>query len=352
MRAIVLAAGEGSRLRPYTADRPKCLVPLVGRTLLDWQILALRDAGITDITIVTGYRSDMVERAGHTIVHNPRYASTNMVVSLFCARDLLDGDDDVVVCYGDLVYESRIVRALMESPAPLAITVDAQWQRLWRVRMADPLADAETLRLDAHGHVLDLGRKPSSLAEIEGQYMGLIGIRREMAPRLAAAFDALDPQTRHEGRDRDHMFMTDFLRHVIAHVSPIAAVRGDGGWIEVDTAADLRRFEALHAAGALEILCRLPEVRRSERADVDALCRQVDVRGTVPADDAESMAGLVAALLLHADAASATDDGWDLKCINSALKVMDLAEVPGRDVWQQWAGELLDRRCGGGAVRP
>ena len=61
MKAIILAAGEGIRLRPYTLDRPKCLVELVGKSLLEHQLAALRAAGITDITMVTGYRANQIE---------------------------------------------------------------------------------------------------------------------------------------------------------------------------------------------------------------------------------------------------------------------------------------------------
>ena len=65
MRAVVLAAGEGTRLRPYTLDRPKCLVPLAGRPLLEWQTTALRRAGIDDVTILTGYRAEQVAALGY-----------------------------------------------------------------------------------------------------------------------------------------------------------------------------------------------------------------------------------------------------------------------------------------------
>ena len=259
MRAIILAAGEGTRLRPYTLDRPKCLVPLAGRPLLEWQRDALRAAGIDDITVVTGYRADQIRALGCSTVQNDDFASTNMVASLMCAAHLLDGSDDVVICYGDLVYEPRLVRALCDRDAPVAITVDRQWRRLWDLRMADPLADAETLKLDANGHVIELGRKPVSYADIEGQYMGLIGIRRAIAPKLVDVYRALDPAGPYDGRDRANMYMTSFLQYLIDEVTPVAAVVVDGGWLEVDTIADLDTYEALHASGRLRDYCAFGE---------------------------------------------------------------------------------------------
>jgi choline kinase len=256
-RAIILAAGEGTRLRPYTLDRPKCLVPLAGRPLLEWQVDALRAAGIEDITVVTGYRAEQVKALGHPTRHNDRYDTTNMVTSLMCARDLLDGTDDVIIAYGDLVYEPAVVEALDAAGAPAAITVDRSWRRLWELRMDDPLSDAETLRLDRQGNVVELGRKPASLGEIEGQYMGLIGLRADFAPRFVATYDGLDPEGPYEGRDRDNMYMTSFLQHLIDRVGPLTAVAVDGGWLEVDTTHDLDTYESLHADGRLDRYCAL-----------------------------------------------------------------------------------------------
>ena len=71
MRAIVLAAGMGTRLLPLTRDRPKCLVELAGRPLLERQIAVLRRVGIDDISVVTGYRSDQVKPPGVRIIANP-----------------------------------------------------------------------------------------------------------------------------------------------------------------------------------------------------------------------------------------------------------------------------------------
>jgi L-glutamine-phosphate cytidylyltransferase len=252
MRAIVLAAGEGTRLRPITLDRPKCLVPLDGRPLLLTQVGALAAAGVDDVTVLTGYRADQIRALGLTTIHNERYAETNMVASLMCARDRFDGSDDVLIAYGDLVYEPRLLRALVASDAPVAITVDAAWRELWSLRMDDPLADAETLKLDGDGNVVDLGKPPASYADIEGQYMGLIKVRADFAPAFVAAYDALDPAGPYDGRDRDSMYMTSFLQHLIDHLTLVAAVVVERGWLEIDTLDDLARYESMAAEGVLD----------------------------------------------------------------------------------------------------
>src|SRR5882757_5179513 len=88
MRMIILAAGQGTRLRPLTDDRPKCLVELCGRPLLQWQIDTARSAGIRDIVVIGGYRHELLKAYDVELVLNPDFASTNMVRTLFRARDL------------------------------------------------------------------------------------------------------------------------------------------------------------------------------------------------------------------------------------------------------------------------
>jgi len=87
MRAIILAAGQGTRLAPHTNDRPKCLVELAGQSMLSRQLAVLGELGIDDIVLVGGYRSDQLAGFGHKVVRNQDFATTNMVHSLFCARE-------------------------------------------------------------------------------------------------------------------------------------------------------------------------------------------------------------------------------------------------------------------------
>lgn len=257
-RALILAAGTGSRLLPLTADRPKALVPLLGQALLLRQLQVLRTAGWrdTDIALVTGYRAEAFDALGLRQFSNPSYETTNMVASLSCARAWLDGSDDVLVAYGDIVYEPAVLQAVMCTPGPLAVAVDRGWHTLWSMRSEDPLADAETLRVDTEGHILELGGKPSSLAEIEGQYIGLFRIDRSLAPRFLAPFDGAASATPSQRQQRDRMFMTELLQHHIDQGLRARAAEIRHGWLEVDTVEDLRRYEAAQARGALAALYR------------------------------------------------------------------------------------------------
>lgn len=233
MRAIILAAGRGSRMDQLTVDRPKCLLEFRGKALLDWQIEALRDGGVTSIAVVTGYRAERLEGRDLTFFHNRRWAETNMVTSLACAAAWLEAAP-CIVSYADIIYEAPAVASLTASNAPLAITYDPAWRRLWELRFDDPLQDAETFRLKPDGTVADIGGCPRTLEEIEGQYMGLL----RFTPSGWREFRRIHAGLTAEEGGQIHM--TGMLQRVVAAgVLPLLALPFRGFWAEFDSAADL-----------------------------------------------------------------------------------------------------------------
>lgn len=252
MKAIILAAGQGTRLRPHTDNKPKCMVELAGKPMLHRQLEVLRNGGITEIVIVGGYKADKLEATNTTIVINPNYDSTNMVSTLFCAQHHMQDGEDLLIAYGDIVYEPKVLQSLIATNAPIAIGVDRQWQRLWQARMEDPLADAETLKLTDTSRITELGKKPTSLEEIQGQYMGLIKIRGDFISTFKNFWHQLDKNAIYDGKDFNNMYMTSFLQLLIDNGFEARAAFTDNGWVEVDTVEDLEHYEELHRAGELK----------------------------------------------------------------------------------------------------
>ncbi|MBK7901051.1 MAG: phosphocholine cytidylyltransferase family protein [Betaproteobacteria bacterium] len=237
MKALILAAGEGTRLRPYTLDRPKCLVEVDGVSLLDRQLMVLCSEGVTGITLIGGYRSDMLKRPGHSLELNPRYAETNMVWTLFCAEPALQGD--LVLAYGDIVYSRNILRALLASTADISVAIDLDWEQYWRARNENPLDDAETLRMDEVGHIIEIGQKPVSLDQIQGQYMGLMKFSPRGLESLRTTFHRAVAAGTLRGKSPEKAYMTDLLQLMIDEGCVLSAVKVHGGWVEVDTVSDL-----------------------------------------------------------------------------------------------------------------
>lgn len=244
--AIILAAGTGSRLRPHTNDRTKVMVELFGRPILDRQMDVFDEHGIDDVVVVTGYAAESVPEGPYRTVHNERYAESNMVESLFTARDALRSGGDVVVAYGDIVFESDVLGAVLEKDAPATVAVDRKWHRYWSLRMDDPLEDAETLRLKGSDRIVELGKTPSSLEEIEGQYMGLMRFRSDLARRLPGIYDRMDRGAIYDSEPFSNLYMTAFLQYIIDRGHEIRAAFVENGWLEVDTCDDLELYERLN----------------------------------------------------------------------------------------------------------
>lgn len=251
-KILVLAAGQGTRLAPLTDTRPKCLVKLAGHSLLERQVRAIHQAGLDNIIVVGGYRAEQISAIGLPVVLNERFADTNMVATLFAARKLMTGDEDLVVAYGDIVYEPNVLTALLTCDAPVCVVIDSAWEAYWSMRMTDPLQDAETLKLADDGRIVELGRRPNSLAEIQGQYIGLIKFSGASLAGLLEAYDRMNRAASYDGKSFDQMYMTSFLQHLIDSSWQVQSVPVKNGWLEVDTLADLELYERLHAAGKLD----------------------------------------------------------------------------------------------------
>lgn len=245
MKAIILAAGRGSRMGSATEQKPKCLAELGGRPLLDWQIDALRRAGFTELAIVRGYRGQLLDNRGvDRLFDNPRWSETNMVRSLACAAEWLRAGP-CVVSYSDIVYHPSAPQSLAVAAAWLAITYAPHWLDLWSRRFADPLADAETFRLGPDGTVREIGRRPQTVGEVEGQYMGLLKFTPESWAEVEHLLAALPPT---EG---DRLDMTSLLGRLIARDKPITAVPYAGSWGEADNQEDLALYERMLASGEM-----------------------------------------------------------------------------------------------------
>jgi choline kinase len=246
MRAIILAAGRGSRMGEIGDERPKCLVELVGKPLIERQIAALRGGGAEAVGVVRGYRAEMIDRPGLTYFHNARWSETNMVMSLAAAAEWLAAGP-VIVSYADIFYRRELVRGLSGAPGDLVITYDRAWRALWSRRFADPLADAETFRADPSGRLIEIGNKTNRIEEIEGQYMGLLKFTPQAWREITALLAGLKPQT------RDRLDMTGLLRRLLSRDVPIATFATAGQWGEIDNPGDLALYERMVAAGELRL---------------------------------------------------------------------------------------------------
>ena len=227
-------------MKNLTDERPKCLVELRGKALLDWQLEVLRSVGIGEIAIVTGYKSELLAGRGLVEFHNARWAETNMVTSLACAETWLQAEP-CIVSYSDIFYSPVAVQSLMDCTAALAVTYDPNWLELWTQRFGDPLLDAESFRLNSGNTLTEIGNKPKSVQEVQGQYMGLLRFTPEGWAEMVRIRSGLPLE------QCDKMHMTGTLQKVIDEGRvAIAAVAYEGEWGEIDSAEDLSAYIELH----------------------------------------------------------------------------------------------------------
>jgi len=229
MKAIILAAGRGSRMGSMTSGQPKCRTVLNGRELIDYQLSSLFESGIKDISVVTGYLSNTFDFDLHYF-HNNRWKDTNMVSSLRCASNWLK-KNECIVSYSDIVYSVETVKKIQQSAGDIVITYDVNWKGLWSLRFEDPLRDAETFKLKEN-IVIDIGRKTFSYDEIQGQFMGLIKFTPKGWREVEKCIEKLSID------EVDKLDMTALLQKMIHSNIEIVGVPIKDQWFEVDTESD------------------------------------------------------------------------------------------------------------------
>jgi len=243
MKAIILAAGRGSRLQAYTDDKPKCLNKVGEKTIIEWQISVLNSCGVDNVTLVVGYRSEMLKKYGNESILNPKWEKTNMVRSLLCANKAFD--QPLIITYSDILYNKKAVLQLMEESKDAVVAYDLNWKSLWQARYANPLDDIESFRIGNDRRINAIGQKVTSIEEVEGQYIGLMRFS-PLALRWIEEF------TRSLDKDKlDKMDMTSLLQHLIWLGYPVYGTPIRGGWCEIDRISDLLLASKLHKEGLL-----------------------------------------------------------------------------------------------------
>jgi len=232
MRAVLLSAGQGSRLLPLTKKQPKCLIEIAGRTMLGWQVEALRLAGVTEIVVVTGFceesvrqHLDTLRRPGLSLRtrYNPFYKAADNLASCWVVRD--EFDCNALLINGDTLFSLRIaVSLLCDSPDwPLVITVDQKEHY-----------DADDMKTQLNGEFLaDVG-KTLNPAVVNGEAIGMIKMTAE-GGRLFAT--ALDRQLRQPGGHRK-WYLSAVSKLAQDKAVKYHSIKGEI-WGEVDDHADL-----------------------------------------------------------------------------------------------------------------
>jgi|KBSSwiStaDraftv2_1062776.scaffolds.fasta_scaffold156130_1 phosphoenolpyruvate phosphomutase len=236
VRAVVLAASKGD-FGDLVADRPKAMLPLRGKPILRWHVDAFRRQGLRT-AVVRGYCKDAVDLPDVQYFDNDAYATTGEVASLYAARDYLDGD--VVITYGDIVFDEFILKNLLSQTADVNIAVDGGWKlrKSTNPRRDLVVTEAEHDPLDLGScRLLQIGRDAPA-DDASGEWIGLLYLRTAGTDRLVKLLDELAMEGGTEFLTGD----LPFLFHRLVDAGELVnVVHTFGHWFDLDDRKDLVR---------------------------------------------------------------------------------------------------------------
>lgn len=263
MRAVILAAGQGTRLKKYTENLPKGMLKFKGKTIIERQLEIYRECGITDITVVKGYAADKIKYDGVRYYTNAEYAETNMVESLMAAKP--EFQDDLIVSYSDILFESRLLEEMIRVKDDFAVAVDSEWREYWKARYGRIDYDTESLSVDGNGNIIELGLENPKLEEIDARYIGLLKFSKEGIHRISDIWERdyeryKEKAWKQSGKTIRKAYMTDLIQAVIEEGYTVKAVPFRHGWIEFDTNEDYETVCEWSESGRIDQFISLKEV--------------------------------------------------------------------------------------------
>lgn len=248
--AIIAAAGFEKHLLPLIEDKPKCLLDIKGKTILERQVAALNECNIKDIALIRGYKKEAITLPNIRYYDNDRYDETGEVFSLFCAENEMTGR--CLMLYGDIVFETAVLEKLLKSPADITLVVDLAWYEYSQrgkpaphlkpdlVTLQQPPGKSSLFRFvmpEEQTRVLKIGQHlPHDQAH--GEFIGLA----MFSERGIAAFKETYHRARaarstgfHEAADLTHAAFTDLIQEMIDAGHSVNCVPIFKGWMEVDS---------------------------------------------------------------------------------------------------------------------
>ena len=244
MRAIILAAGSGLRLGQHTKDIPKALLDLNGKSILERQISLLREYGVNEIFVVTGYQREKHILKDIEYIFNPRYSETEQLASMMVARTKIF--DDVLVIFGDIVFDSQILQQILASNDDIAIAIDLDWEKSYDARTDNPKSLADKVLINQK-KILRISAKETSLDiknQTVGEFLGIIKLSANGSRIIIKKYEELEKSYVGKFHDADSFEkakLVDILQELIDSKIEIYPITITGKWCEIDTPEDLER---------------------------------------------------------------------------------------------------------------
>jgi choline kinase/DNA-binding XRE family transcriptional regulator len=243
MKAIIIAAGKGVRLKHYTEDLPKCMLKFGGKTLLQRQTDALKMSGINDISIIKGYQKEKINYPDFKYYINERYEHNNILNSLFYAMPEMTSD--VLISYSDILYEQNVVSRLLQSKHDISIVVDIDWKGYYKGRRNHPIQEAESVIFDSNNRVVKIGKIMTKKQDVHGEFIGMMKLTKRGTDIFKCHFRRAKQLFWDKKFIRAETFekayLTDMIQDMVDMGVDVHCVIIERGWREIDTVEDYEK---------------------------------------------------------------------------------------------------------------
>ncbi len=242
-KSLIVAAGLGSRLKKHTENLPKCMLDFNGKTLLQRQMQAYNECGINDITVIRGYKKEKINYKNLNYVTNNDYEKNNILNSIFYAEKIINGN--IIISYSDILFDSYVVKRLMESDHDISVVVDIDWRGYYVGRKDHPLSEAENVIFDSNNQVLKIGKIGTQKEEVHGEFIGMIKLTNRGAKIFKENFHRVKKLYWNKPFQRAAIFqkayLTDMIQELVDIGINVHCVIIERGWKEIDTVEDYQK---------------------------------------------------------------------------------------------------------------
>ena len=244
MKAIFIAAGEGSRLGNLTKDLPKPLVDVNGKSIIERQISLLRKNNVNDIVVTTGYKKEKFTFKNIEYVHNPNFREQEQTGSLMVARSKIVGD--VLIMFGDILFDEIILQQILDSKGNIVIAIDKDWKKSYEERYDNPIDKADKVLLK-NNKVIQISAKNIDAEKNNdtGELLGIMKLSPKGSKILIEQYEKLENQQHtgafHDAESFKKAKFVDILQELISLRIDITPVSIKGKWCEIDTHDDLEK---------------------------------------------------------------------------------------------------------------
>lgn len=245
MKAIIIAAGPASRLNPLTNDKPKCLLKIAGKPILEHQIDTLKSCGITDISVIKGYKKEKINYPNLKYYINDNYQNNNILNSLFYAKKEMDSE--FIVMYSDILFDKSVVEELLKSQKDISIVVDTDWQEYYQGRTKHPIEEAENVIIQ-NGKIFKIG-KHLKAEESDGEFIGMAKFSKKGGEVFKKEFQRVKnkywDKPFQKAETFEKAYLTDMLQEIIERGIDVYPVKIQKNWWEIDTDQDFEKVKKI-----------------------------------------------------------------------------------------------------------